>query len=58
MSKREEVQNPRWWLGEPVWVTAEKQGQIAASYFWVGTETEIGGESADILADMERKSSG
>jgi predicted AlkP superfamily pyrophosphatase or phosphodiesterase len=41
MSKRAEVQNPRWWLGEPIWVTAEKQGQIAASYFFVGTETMI-----------------
>lgn len=41
MSKREEVQNPRWWFGEPIWVTAEKQGQIAASYFFVGTETKI-----------------
>lgn len=44
MSKREEVQNPRWWFGEPIWVTAQKQGQIAASYFWVGTETAIDGE--------------
>ncbi|MBS1794038.1 MAG: alkaline phosphatase family protein [Acidobacteria bacterium] len=43
MSKREEVQNPRWWLGEPVWVTAEKQGQIAASFFFPGSETPIGG---------------
>lgn len=41
MSKRTEVQNPRWWLGEPIWVTAEKQGQIAASYFFVGTEAKI-----------------
>jgi predicted AlkP superfamily pyrophosphatase or phosphodiesterase len=45
MSKRAEVQNPRWWWGEPIWVTAEKQGQIAASYFFVGTETLIGGEA-------------
>lgn len=45
LSKREEVENPRWWLGEPIWVTAEKQGQIAASYFWVGTETTIKGEA-------------
>lgn len=44
MSKRHEVQNPRWWLGEPIWVTAEKQGQIAASYFFVGTEAMIDGE--------------
>jgi predicted AlkP superfamily pyrophosphatase or phosphodiesterase len=45
MGKREEVQNPRWWWGEPIWVTAEKQGQIAASYFFVGTETMIQGEA-------------
>ena len=44
ISKREEVQNPRWWFGEPIWATAEKQGQIAASYFFVGSETVIGGE--------------
>jgi predicted AlkP superfamily pyrophosphatase or phosphodiesterase len=45
MSKRKEVENPRWWWGEPIWVTAEKQGQIAASYFFVGTETFIQGEA-------------
>jgi predicted AlkP superfamily pyrophosphatase or phosphodiesterase len=44
MSNRKEVQNPRWWLGEPIWVTAQKQGQRAASYFFVGTETMIDGE--------------
>ncbi len=43
MGKREEVENPRWWGGEPIWVTAEKQGQVAASYFWVGSEAKIGG---------------
>lgn len=48
MSKREEVQNPRWWLGEPIWVTAQKHGQIAASYFFVGTETKIKGEQPTI----------
>jgi predicted AlkP superfamily pyrophosphatase or phosphodiesterase len=48
MSNRKEVQNPRWWLGEPIWVTAEKQGQIAASYFFVGTETRIKGYQPQI----------
>lgn len=43
MDKRAEVRNPRWWLGEPIWVTAEKQGQLAASYFFPGTETFIEG---------------
>ena len=52
MSKREEVKNPRWWLGEPIWVTAEKQGQIAASYFWVGYGNYDSGRSSDILAHV------
>jgi predicted AlkP superfamily pyrophosphatase or phosphodiesterase len=34
MDDRKQVRDPRWWLGEPIWVTAEKQGQIAASYFF------------------------
>jgi len=34
-------QESRWWGGEPIWVTAETQGQIAASFFWVGSEVEI-----------------
>lgn len=33
----------RWWGGEPIWVTAEKQGVRSAAYFWPGTEAEIGG---------------
>lgn len=41
LGKREEVMNPRWWGGEPIWVTAEKQGQTAAAYFFPGTETKI-----------------
>lgn len=44
LGKREEVQNPRWWGGEPIWVTAEKQGQIAGAFFFPGTEAEIAGK--------------
>jgi len=44
LSKREEVQNGRWWMGEPIWVTAEKQGQRAAAFFFPGTEAEIDGK--------------
>lgn len=43
LGKREEVQNTRWWLGEPIWVTAEKQGQHAGAFFFPGTEAEIAG---------------
>jgi len=41
MRKREEVVNGRWWGGEPIWVTAEKQGQRSATYFWPGSEALI-----------------
>lgn len=44
LSKRDELRNPRWWLGEPIWVTAETQGQRAAAYFFPGTEAKIGGK--------------
>jgi predicted AlkP superfamily pyrophosphatase or phosphodiesterase len=37
------VTNSRWWEGEPIWVTAERQGVRAASFFWPGSEAEIGG---------------
>lgn len=33
----------RWWGGEPIWVTAEKQGIRTAAMFWLGSEAEIKG---------------
>ncbi len=33
----------RWWGGEPIWVTAEKQGQRAGVVGWPGSEAAIGG---------------
>ncbi len=44
LGDRAEVENGRWWLGEPIWVTAEKQGQRSASVFFPGTEAEIAGK--------------
>ena len=32
-----------WWGGEPIWVTAEKQGLTAATCFFVGSDEEIVG---------------
>ena len=37
------VTDGRWWGGEPLWVTAQRQGQIAAAFFWPGTEAPIKG---------------
>jgi len=32
-----------WYLGQPIWVTAETQGMVTACYFWVGCEATIHG---------------
>ena len=37
------VQDGKWWGGEPIWVTAEKQGLRSACMFWPGSEAEIAG---------------
>jgi predicted AlkP superfamily pyrophosphatase or phosphodiesterase len=33
--------DPRWWGGEPLWNTVERQGKKAASFFWVGSDIKI-----------------
>lgn len=43
LSDRDAVRDGRFYGGEPIWVTAERQGVRAASYFWVGTEAPIQG---------------
>jgi len=35
--------DPRWWGGEPIWVTAVRQDKRAATYFWPGSDVAIGG---------------
>ena len=39
----ETARNPKWWGGEPLWVTAIRQGRRASTMFWPGTEAVIGG---------------
>ena len=43
ISDSDAVTDARWWGGEPLWVTAQRQGQIAAAFFWPGTEAAIEG---------------
>jgi predicted AlkP superfamily pyrophosphatase or phosphodiesterase len=33
--------DPRYYLGEPIWVTAQKQGVKCASIYWVGSDIPI-----------------
>lgn len=43
LGKREAVRDGRWYGGEPIWVTAETQGQRTAPLFWPGSEADIKG---------------
>jgi predicted AlkP superfamily pyrophosphatase or phosphodiesterase len=43
MGNRQAVSDARWWGGEPIWVTAEKQGVRAGTLFWPGSEAPVGG---------------
>lgn len=38
---KEHSMQPKWWGGEPLWVTAEKQGAGAAIHMWPGSEAHI-----------------
>ena len=37
------VRDGSWYHGEPIWVTAESQGMVAACFFWPGSEAAING---------------
>ena len=47
------VQDGSWYGCEPIWVTAEKNNIIAASYFWVGSEAEINGYRPSIYKNYK-----
>jgi predicted AlkP superfamily pyrophosphatase or phosphodiesterase len=40
------ARDPKWWGGEPIWITAVKQGQVSACSYWPGSEAEIEGKHA------------
>ncbi len=43
LGNRSAVENPDFYYGEPIWVTAENQNVTTASFFWVGSELPIQG---------------
>ncbi len=47
LGNRSAVEDGRWWAGEPLWVTARRQGRVAASFFWPGSEAPIQGLQPD-----------
>jgi len=47
-----------WYKGEPLWSLAEKQGMLAASLFWVGSESDAGGMRPTYYYGYHEKFSG
>jgi len=52
---RNAVENGQFYGGEPIWVTAERQGVKTASYFWVGTEASINGVQPSYWKKYDQK---
>ena len=46
---RNKVRDPKFYKSEPIWVTAERQGVKAASFYWVGSEAPIKGYAPSIF---------
>jgi len=51
------VHDSRWWGGEPIWVTAIKQGRHSACSFWPGSEAEIEGVRPNHWKNFDPKES-
>lgn len=56
MSKPSSNSEERWWAaGEPVWITAEKQGVRSACFFWPGSETAHDGIRPSFFKTFDKK---
>ncbi len=53
-SKGESARDGRWWGGEPIWATLQKQGGTAATMFWPGSEAEIAGQRPRLLRTYDK----
>jgi len=58
LGNRQSVEDPGFYAGEPVWVTAESQGMVAAAFFFVGTEAPIMGIPPSHWRSYDKKISG
>lgn len=53
MSDKTAVNDPSWYRGEPLWAAVEKSGMLAATYFWVGSESKIAGVDPTYLVPYD-----
>jgi predicted AlkP superfamily pyrophosphatase or phosphodiesterase len=53
LRNRAVLADPRWWGGEPIWHTVERQGLKASAMFWPGSEAPINGRHATYWMPFE-----
>jgi len=59
LSNKEAGRDRRWWDGgEPLWVTADKQGLRTATMFWPGSEADTHGYRPDYYLPFDGKRTG
>lgn len=47
--------DPRFYHGEPLWLTAQRQGLHAAVFYWPGSDVAISGKRPDVWHDYDEK---
>jgi alkaline phosphatase D len=55
ISNKEVVGDGRFYKGEPIWNTAQKQGKRTANFYWVGSEADIQGIRPDRWKPFDSK---
>ncbi len=55
MSAKPKVQDGTWYGGTPLWVLAEQQQMVSASFFWVGSEADVKGVRPTYSYDFTEK---
>lgn len=47
--------DPKWWKGEPIWITSKKQGKKSAVIMWPGSNVKIDSLSPDYYQPYSRE---
>uniref|UniRef100_A0A3P8WN38 SMB domain-containing protein n=1 Tax=Cynoglossus semilaevis TaxID=244447 RepID=A0A3P8WN38_CYNSE len=50
-----EKDNPAWYLGQPVWLTAQYQGLKSGTFFWPGSDVKVNGSFPNIYKPYNGK---
>ncbi|XP_067427742.1 ectonucleotide pyrophosphatase/phosphodiesterase family member 1 [Thunnus thynnus] len=53
--KTDEKFNPKWYQGEPVWITAMRHKQKTGTFFWPGSDVDINGTYPNFYKSYDKK---